>query len=77
MRVIFCPMNSQEVFLIADTVDDAKKIDVLNDEMAKRTKRQRFNYLKDKGEVNEIDMPDTKNRLIMEANNKLFESYRK
>lgn len=69
--------NSQEVYLMADTIDDAKKIDKFNDQIAKNIKKRRFDYLKEKGVVNEIDMPDTKNRLAMEANSKLFESKRK
>lgn len=63
--------NSQEVYLLADTVKDAKKVMDMNDPMAKATQKQRFDYLKKKGEVNELEMPDTRRRLIMEINRKL------
>lgn len=58
--------NSQEVFLVAETVDDARKVVDLNDEFGKVVQRRRFKHLKDKGEVDELDMPDTRQRLRME-----------
>lgn len=66
--------SSQEVYLVADTVEDARKVVDLNDDHAKSIQRQRFQYLKEKGEVNEVDMPDTKQRLRMEVVQKLTSS---
>jgi len=63
--------NADEVFLMADTDDDARKIDELNDERAKHIKRQRFKVLKEKGTVNELDMPDTRQELIRQVNVRL------
>lgn len=63
--------SSQEVYLVADTVDDARKVESLNSAAATATKRQRFKALKEAGTLNELEMPDTKRRLRMEATQKL------
>ena len=60
--------NSGEIFIIAQTKDDAKKVDSLNDESARAIKKQRLNYIKEKGTVNELDMPDTKMDMQMQVN---------
>lgn len=62
--------NSDEVYLVADTVDDAKKVVDMNDDFAKAAQKRRFDVLKKKGEINELDMPDTKQRIMMEFNQK-------
>jgi hypothetical protein len=69
--------NSQEVYLMADSVADAKKIDLMNDKMSSMTKKQRFAFLKQKGIVNELEMPDTKQRLRIEAVRKISGSQQK
>lgn len=66
--------DSQEVYLVADTVDDAKKVVELNDEYGKAVQKQRFNTLKKKGEVNELEMPDTALRLRTAVTAKLSAS---
>lgn len=58
--------NSDEVYLMADTVDDAREIDKMNSVGAAMTKKQRMAFLKQKGEVNEVFMPDTAQRIQME-----------
>jgi hypothetical protein len=60
--------NSGEVFIVAQTKEDAKKIDSLNDDQAKITRKQRLKYLNEKGHVDESQMPDTKMQLQMQAN---------
>lgn len=60
--------NSGEVFIIAQTKEDAKKIDSLNDDQSKIVKKQRLKYLNEKGHVDESQMPDTKLGLQMQAN---------
>jgi hypothetical protein len=60
-------MNSDEVFYMAETVEDARKIEKLNDGVGMMLKRQRMGFLKEKGEVAEIMMPDTWLRLQTEA----------
>ena len=60
--------NSGEVFIVAQTKEDAKKIDSLNDDQAKTTRKQRLKYLNEKGHVDESQMPDTKMQLQMQAN---------
>lgn len=63
--------GSQEVYLVADTAEDARKVVGLNDEFARATQRQRFAHLARKGEVSELDMPDTAVRLRTEVTQKL------
>jgi hypothetical protein len=58
--------NADEQFIMVDSVEDARKIDTMNDEMARATKSQRMAYLKTQGEVNEVYMPDTARRISME-----------
>lgn len=64
----------QEVYLVAETVDDARKVIGLNDDFSKVVQKQRFDHLKSKGVVNELDMPDTNKRLRMEVTRKLSEA---
>lgn len=66
--------NSSEVYLIADTAEDARRIDELNDERSAAIKKQRFAKLRQDGVVNELDMPDTKRDLVMQITNKLTET---
>ncbi len=65
--------NSQEIYLIAQTPEDAKKIDGLNDEMGSIIKKQRFNALEKAGELHELQMPDTAKRLRKEVVQRLSE----
>lgn len=59
--------NSQEVYLVAGSESDAKRIEDLNDDVAKSIKKSRMKKLFEEGTVNELDMPDTKRRLRAEA----------
>jgi len=59
--------NSEEIYIPANTIEDARRIDELNDTAATIVKAQRMNYLKKKGEVKELDMPDTKMRFRQAA----------
>lgn len=49
-----------EVYVMADTPEDARRIEDLNSPQAKFTKAERMAYLKKHGHVKEWDMPDTK-----------------
>ena len=60
--------NSGEIFLIAETKEDAEKVNDLNDQSAKMIKKQRLDYLNKHGEVDEANMPDTKMDIQMQAN---------
>lgn len=55
--------NSEEVFVVAQNLEDARKVEMLNDETAASIKRRRMKYLAEKGEVREDEMPDTKQRI--------------
>jgi hypothetical protein len=60
--------NSDEVYFPVNTLEDAKKVDTLNDDHAMLIKRKRIRLLREKGTVNEVEMPDTLQKLHMEAN---------
>lgn len=66
--------NSQEVYLVAETHDDARKIDGLNTEQASITKKARFAALAKHGELNEMQMPDTAKRLRQEVTQRLSQA---
>jgi hypothetical protein len=55
--------NADEVYLVADTAEDAAKIELLNDDVAQIKKARRMNYLKQKGKVKELDFPDQQMRM--------------
>lgn len=59
--------NSDEVFIPVGSVEDAKKVHNLNDKFVQSTVRQRFAHLAKHGTVDEVNMPDTRKRLQMEA----------
>lgn len=63
--------NSQEVYIPAQTFEDAQKINDLNDPFAKSLKKQRLGIIEARGIVNEMQMPDTVQRLRMELTQKL------
>jgi hypothetical protein len=58
--------NSDEVYLVAETPEDARRVHDKNDQFGKAMFRRRMSHLKAKGVVNELDMPDTAQRLRME-----------
>jgi hypothetical protein len=60
--------KAQEVFLVAENDDDARRVMELNDDFARSIQKQRFSYLNKKGVVNEQDMPDTQRKIKMELN---------
>jgi hypothetical protein len=58
--------NAGEVFVLAETPEDVRRINELNDEEAARVKRQRQEFLQQKGAVHEAHMPDSKARIRAE-----------
>lgn len=68
--------NSQEIFIVAQTPQDAAKIDSLNDTVGSIAKAQKFATIKQKGSVNEVNMPDVRQRVQMEMVNKNAEKIR-
>jgi hypothetical protein len=65
--------KSGEIYIPANTIEDAKNVDDLNDNAAKMTKLQRFAFLNKKGQAHEIEMPDTKLDLQQQINRKFVE----
>jgi hypothetical protein len=59
--------RASEVFIMADTLEDAKKINSLNDTTANIKKKQRFNHIRKVGKVQEQHMPDVIQDLQMRA----------
>jgi hypothetical protein len=69
--------NSQEVYLVAETPEDARRVLDKNDAAGKAAFRQRMGHLKAKGRVSELEMPDTARRLRMEVTQRLAEMSRR
>lgn len=69
--------KAQELYIPVGSREEAQEIEDLNDAHAKRIKQQRLNYLHKKGEVDELEMPDTRKRLAMEASQKLLQAFKK
>jgi hypothetical protein len=68
--------DSDEVYLMADSAEDARKVERLNDDVARTIKAQRLAHLKGKGQVSEMEMPDTWSRFQQEANRAVSERIR-
>lgn len=62
--------ESQEVYIPCDTIEDAKRIQSLNDTEARVKIASREKALKDKSELSEVELPDVKRRIQMEFNQK-------
>ena len=60
-------MSSQEVFLVGETANDAKRIMEMNDAGAKRVITKRFAKVAEHGELAEQELPDMKARIRSEA----------
>lgn len=59
--------NAQEVFIPAETIEDAQRIDALNSQQAKLLKAQRSKALEEKGVLPEQYMPDSQIKLRRQA----------
>lgn len=68
--------NAGEIFVMCETMEDAEKIDSLNDAYAKMVKKQRLLSIAEKGELKECDLPDVKMELMMESNKMLSNKIR-
>ncbi len=60
--------SSEEIFIPAQSLEDAKRIEKLNDLSGSILKKQRMNYLQQQGTVNEADMPDRKIQIQSQLN---------
>jgi hypothetical protein len=59
-----------EVYVMVDSIEDATKVESLNDADAKRIKRQRQKYVEKHGEAEDWQLPDVQ----MEIQNKMMDS---
>lgn len=60
--------NSEEVFIVASSPEDARQIESLNDETTQRLKRQRDAEIRRRGEVQHVDLADVRAWCQMERN---------
>ena len=58
--------NADEVFVPAQTVEDAKKIDILNTQRGHAVKQNRLKHIKEKGIVKQQEFADIKQKLRMD-----------
>jgi hypothetical protein len=67
--------NSDEVFVVAETTEDARKVvEGLNDAHGIAVQKQKFAYIKDKGEVAEAELPDVKQKLRLQSTQRLSQA---
>jgi hypothetical protein len=59
--------GAQEVFIMAETEDDARRINSVNDLGSQMVKNQRLNTIKQLGRVEEQNMPDSRQQIMMTA----------
>jgi hypothetical protein len=59
--------NAQEVYVPVSNFEDAQKVDEMNSAYAKALKKQRFKVIEKHGEVNEINLPDVRQELMIQA----------
>jgi len=61
--------NADEVYIVAGNAEDAKKINDLNSDFVKAQKNTREKLIGERGELNEKDLPDVKQKFYMQLNN--------
>lgn len=59
--------QSDEIYVVAQNMDDARKVDKLNDSVSKRLKTQRWQTINRTGVADERDLPDIKNKYAIAA----------
>lgn len=59
--------NSDEVYKVVDTLEDARKLNQMNDPAARAIKESRWKALDKAGELSETELPDVKRKLRMQA----------
>lgn len=69
--------NSSEIFMVAQTPKDANRINNMNDTTGKIVKQQRFNLIKQKGEVSQIEFQDEKLKIMQQSNNMFKDKFRR
>lgn len=60
--------NAEEIFIVAETPEDAQKVDALNDMRGQMIKRQRMALIKEKGQVRQDEFQDIRQELQTQLN---------
>lgn len=66
--------NANEVFVVVENPDDVARVNALNDPTARVGKRQKLNFIAQRGTVNEEELPEAQQELRMMANRQFSES---
>jgi pyruvate/2-oxoglutarate dehydrogenase complex dihydrolipoamide dehydrogenase (E3) component len=70
--------NAKEVFLVANSKEEAQNIYSLNNANSRNTIKERQNIILHTGsEVSETDLPDVKRELVMQQNRQFLQSRKK
>lgn len=69
--------NSQEVFLIADNKQDAENINQMNTHQAKMIKKQRFNQLQKRGQMDQSQFQDEKLKMGQKSHDQFKDKFRR
>jgi predicted Fe-Mo cluster-binding NifX family protein len=67
--------KAQEVYIVANNIDEVKNIENMNSPSSRNVRKQRFQKVMKEGTVNHMDMPDVKNEYIQQATRALKEQY--
>ena len=59
--------GAQEVYIMAETTEEAQKVEMLNNAMTKGIKKQRQKMVDKHGEIQEQHLPDAKQRMRNQA----------
>jgi hypothetical protein len=68
--------KGQEVYVVAETQEDADRVNRMNNRDGSFIKNQRMAVLQKSGVVNEENMPDSKQKMVIQANNQFKESFK-
>jgi len=63
--------NSDEIFIVANSNDDIRRVDSMNDNVGKLLKKQRSNVLLKEKEVKDTDLPDIKLKYVTAAQQRI------
>jgi hypothetical protein len=66
--------NATEIFVPVETYEDARRIEGLNDLGTQMVKQQRTNLIKKYGHVEEQHMPDSRQKIAMEATRRFVDN---
>jgi len=69
--------NSQEIFLMADSKQDAENINQMNTHQARMIKKQRFNQLQKRGQMDQNQFQDERLKMGQKSHEQFKDKFRR